>query len=827
MYYSTDGTTWTSAGSSFLSSFSANADNNGAATVPIETKGVSSQVLANSLAAGSTLYLAWNYSVTSGTTTSNAQALGVSDIEIVAAGGGGGTTPTISTTGTLTSFSTTAGTASAAQSFTVTGTNLTAAVSVSAPTGFEVSTDNQATFNSSTNIPQGSGAISNAVFVRIAAATSVGSYSGNVTVTSTGGNTNTVAVSGTVEPAGVAPVITGPATNSGTVGVAFSTTITASGIPTSYAISTGALPGGLTLNTNSGVISGTPTESVTNRIVSVTASNSVGNGSPGDLTFNIAKGTQTITNFSALRDLTVGGSPLTLAAGTVSGLTVTYASSNSAVASVSSNTVTAVAPGITAITASQTGDANWNAATSLNQTVKVTGPLLVAWDFNGESSSATSFADVYDSNLDSVNTISRGANATAISAANTFRTAGFNNDGIATTNNDYFQIALSARGGRTLSLSSLEARVAGSSGFLVTSGGLTNGVTNQFAYSTNGSSFTLIGSPLTVTNTFSNLPSVDLSGIPELQNVAAGTTVTLRFYATGQSVGGTWGFVSDATGQYGLAVTGTTAGLPPGTPVILTSVSAVTGLNYTGVGPSDAQEVTVSIADLTGAPGQITVTAPENFEVSTTSATTGFGSTATLDYTDGSTLASSSVWVRLTSGLVNGSYGAALVTLVAGDVSTSFTASGTATVPSLTLSLNPTSVSEDAGAGASTGTVGIPASLTNDLTINLSSSDTAAATVPGSVTVSSGQTNATFAIAAVANRSSGLNQTSTISASAAGYTAASANLTLTNNDPVVTLSTNNLTLYAAFGSTSGAVSYAVSAANVGSNNVQVTAPAYF
>ena len=43
------------------------------------------------------MYLAWNYYVTSGTTTSNAQALGVSDIEIVAAGGGGGggTPPTI------------------------------------------------------------------------------------------------------------------------------------------------------------------------------------------------------------------------------------------------------------------------------------------------------------------------------------------------------------------------------------------------------------------------------------------------------------------------------------------------------------------------------------------------------------------------------------------------------------------------------------------------------------------------------------------------------------------------------------------------------------
>ena len=123
MYYSTDGTTWTSAGSSFLSSFAANADNNGSATVPIQTISVSSQVLANSLAAGSTLYLAWNYSVTSGTTTSNAQALGVSDIEIVAAGGGGGGTPP-----TITGISPSSGPAETIVN--ITGTDFTGATAV-------------------------------------------------------------------------------------------------------------------------------------------------------------------------------------------------------------------------------------------------------------------------------------------------------------------------------------------------------------------------------------------------------------------------------------------------------------------------------------------------------------------------------------------------------------------------------------------------------------------------------------------------------------------------------------------------------------------------
>jgi uncharacterized delta-60 repeat protein len=96
LYYSTDGATWTSAGPNFLSSFAANADNNGSATVPMQTIAVASQPLSVSVPAGSTLYLAWNYSVTAGSTTSNAQALGVTDIQI-AAGGSAGSGPVIST----------------------------------------------------------------------------------------------------------------------------------------------------------------------------------------------------------------------------------------------------------------------------------------------------------------------------------------------------------------------------------------------------------------------------------------------------------------------------------------------------------------------------------------------------------------------------------------------------------------------------------------------------------------------------------------------------------------------------------------------------------
>ncbi len=78
LYYSTDGITWTAAGANFITSFTPNGDNLGGAPVPLETKNVLNQRIAGlNIPAGGNFYLAWNYSVTSGTTTSNAQALGI------------------------------------------------------------------------------------------------------------------------------------------------------------------------------------------------------------------------------------------------------------------------------------------------------------------------------------------------------------------------------------------------------------------------------------------------------------------------------------------------------------------------------------------------------------------------------------------------------------------------------------------------------------------------------------------------------------------------------------------------------------------------------
>jgi len=190
--------------------------------------------------------------------------------------------------------------------------------------------------------------------------------------------------------------------------------------------------------------------------------------------------------------------------------------------------------------------------------------LIAGWNFFGENTGvASSPADVFNAHLDSSSLVTRGASAAASTANNSFRTTGFQNNGISTANTDYFQTTLSAVSGYTLSLSTIDARFSGTDTFARSSG-----VTAQFAYSLNGSSFTLIGSPFTL-SVVSSIPSaglvmpqINLSGIPALQNLSDSTTVTIRYYASGQTTTGGWGFFSNTSINDGLDFGGTLTAVP-------------------------------------------------------------------------------------------------------------------------------------------------------------------------------------------------------------------------------------------------------------------------
>ena len=91
LFYSTDGNFWTNAGPDFLTSFAPDADNSGFATAPGATVPVSNKTLTVSIPTGTTFFLAWNYSVSTGSTTTNAPALAIDNVSII---GTGGATPT-------------------------------------------------------------------------------------------------------------------------------------------------------------------------------------------------------------------------------------------------------------------------------------------------------------------------------------------------------------------------------------------------------------------------------------------------------------------------------------------------------------------------------------------------------------------------------------------------------------------------------------------------------------------------------------------------------------------------------------------------------------
>jgi uncharacterized delta-60 repeat protein len=96
---------------------------------------------------------------------------------------------------------TTAGTASTpAQSFTVGGSNLTANLVVTAPSGVELSKDSGSTWQTSETLTPSSGTVSTTTIqARIPASASAGSISGvNITCASTGATTQNISVTGTV-----------------------------------------------------------------------------------------------------------------------------------------------------------------------------------------------------------------------------------------------------------------------------------------------------------------------------------------------------------------------------------------------------------------------------------------------------------------------------------------------------------------------------------------------------------------------------------------------------------------------------------------------------
>lgn len=251
----------------------------------------------------------------------------------------------------------------------------------------------------------------------------------------------------------------------------------------------------------------------------------------------------------------------------------------------------------------------------------------------------------------------------------------------------------------------------------------------------------------------------------------APTTVTVRVAAAtpaNPSLSGNLTVSSSGASDKTLAVNGTVS--PDTSPFISVSTNVLPAFSASSGSVSASQSFTTAAKNLTN---EFTVTAPGGFQVSTNGV--DFSNSLSLAQTNG--LSANTVSVRVAGTNSASGLSGYVVMASAGASSANVAVNATVTNPTITVSMNPALMYENA---TSTGTVTLPARIT-DLIINLNSGTTSAATVPSSVILPAGQTSVDFTATGVTD--SGYAEKSTvIAASAANCTQDTATLIVLNAD---------------------------------------------
>ncbi len=342
-------------------------------------------------------------------------------------------------------------------------------------------------------------------------------------------------------------------------------------------------------------VSGTTVTVVGAGSTTITASQS------GNATFNAAtnvqqtltinKANQTIT-FGALAAKTFGDASFTLGASASSGLAVSYSSSNTSVATISGNTVTIVGAGSTTITASQSGNTNFNAASSVIQSVTVnkanqtiTFNALTAKAFGDASFTlgATSTAGLsvsYASSNTSIATVS-GNTVTVVAAGSTTITASQAGNANFNAATSVPQILTVNKADQTISFSALASKTFGDANFTLDATassalGISYSSNNTAVATISGNTVTIVGAGST-TITASQGGNANINSAPIVQQTLTvnKASQTISFAAIPAKVVGDAAFSLSASSSSGLAISFISSN---------TSVATVNGSTVTIVG---------------------------------------------------------------------------------------------------------------------------------------------------------------------------------------------------------------------------------------------------
>jgi hypothetical protein len=662
--------------------------------------------------------------------------------------------PTITVTpATLASaLSTTYGTASSTANFTVSGSTLSGNLTVTPPSGVEVSLSSGTGFADTLTLTESSGSVSaTTVYARLKANAAAGNYNGQSISVSGGG----VAVAETVATSGsgntVAPkviTITGLGATGkdydGTTSVTITGTAAYDGLANgeshsvtdsvtwtfpdknigtgkvlnrsagytapnaNYSLSTQPsltaditakeLTGSFTANNkafDNSTAATVATRAVSGAIEGDTVNHTGGTATFADVNVGNSKtvtlagatltggdaGNYTLTSVSTTTaDITQGAAEITFAAlpagkkvgdaafsaGATAtlGATISYNSSNTAVATVNASTglITLVAPGVTTITATVAGTANFTGDTD-SQTLNVAaaggGSSAVftgTYSFTGSTGDTNSLAyngtpitNLTPSDLTKVGVTTSSSSGN--SRASNFGT-GSANGGAAGGSRDtgkYFEFSITA-----------------GAGFTVTDPTITFGVgrsaagPRQFEWRSSLDNYAT-AIPVTANNVSLTKTAENVLQTPDANSGYTGNTVsrttsgqsaiTFRFYAYGaEDSGGTGGL------QGNLTFSGTLVPDPAVPAITPSGTFAAVSSTFGSASAASATTVTVTGGSLTA---NITATAPTGFEVSSDGTT--YGETATFTQTDG--FANGTLYLRLAASAAVGAYNSQVVTL--------------------------------------------------------------------------------------------------------------------------------------------------------------------